>query len=280
MLSKVVHRLVIINICALILCILPMKVMADLRVHFINVGQGDSILVQCDGEAMLVDAGPLEAGRIVNDYVKNTAGIEILNYVIATHSHDDHLFGMPDALKGLAVEKIYSSSSIPLTYWFTEIMPGLNNKDMIVVSPQEREIFNLGGAEVQFVNVPTVSEVENDHSLACRIVYGECSVLLTADIEGEAEISMLDAGIDLKADVLKVAHHGGNTSTCDAFLNGVNPRYAVISVGSDNPHGHPHQRVLDRLQKKNIVTYRTDEFGTVIAVSDGHDWTFKVMKAR
>ena len=88
--SKVMHRLIIVNLFALMMCILPINVIADLRVHFIDVGQGDSILIQCDEEAMLVDAGPLEAGIVVNDYVKNTVGIETLNYVIATHSHDDH----------------------------------------------------------------------------------------------------------------------------------------------------------------------------------------------
>ena len=278
--QKMIKRMIVVCLLAIIMCIFPIAVIAELRIHFINVGQGDSILVVCDDEAMLVDAGPLEAGSVVNEYIKNTAGIKTLNYVIATHSHDDHLFGMPEALKGLSVEKIYSSSSIPFTYWFSEILPRISNKDMIVVSTQAEKAFTLGGAEVQFINTPTASENENDHSIACKIVYGENSVLLTADIEGEAEISMLEAGIDLKANVLKVAHHGGNTSTCDAFLNAVNPQYAVISVGKHNPHGHPHQVVLDRLKKKNVIVYRTDYYGTIIAISDGHEWNFEVMKAR
>ena len=278
--QKMIKRMIVVCLLAIIMCIFPIAVIAELRIHFINVGQGDSILVVCDDEAMLVDAGPLEAGSVVNEYIKNTAGIKTLNYVIATHSHDDHLFGMPEALKGLSVEKIYSSSSIPFTYWFSEILPRISNKDMIVVSTQAEKAFTLGGAEVQFINTPTASENENDHSIACKIVYGENSVLLTADIEGEAEISMLEAGIDLKANVLKVAHHGGNTSTCDAFLNAVNPQYAVISVGTDNPHGHPYQVVLDRLKKKNVIVYRTDYYGTIIAISDGHEWNFEVMKAR
>lgn len=278
--QKMIKRMIIVCLLAMILCVLPIAVMAELRIHFINVGQGDSILIQCDGETMLVDAGPLEAGSIVNEYIRNTTGIKTLNYVIATHSHDDHLFGMPEALKGLSVEKVYSSPSISLTYWFSEILPRLRNKDMIVVSPLSEETFTLGGAEVQFINTPTASENENDHSIASKIVYGENSVLLMADIEGEAEISMLNAGVNLQADVLKVAHHGGNTSTCDAFLNAVNPQYAVISVGTDNPHGHPHQVVLDRLKKKNVIVYRTDYYGTIIAISDGHEWNFEVMKAR
>ena len=262
------------------LFLIPSPVTAELRAHFIDVGQGDAILIQCDGNTMLVDAGPLEAGGFVNKYLTENLGVTDLDYVVATHSHDDHLFGMPGALKGLRVGKVYSSPFIPLTWWFSDILPGLANQDLVVLNPQEGEMFSLGEAEVQFVNAPTTSDNENDHSVACRIVYGKTALLLTADLEGEAEISMLDAGICLEADVLKVAHHGGNTSTCDAFLDAVNPCYAVISVGAGNPHGHPHQVVLDRLQARNIMVYRTDEFGTVVAVSDGNDWMFEVMKAR
>ena len=155
--QKMIKRMIIVCLLAMILCVLPIAVMAELRIHFINVGQGDSILIQCDGETMLVDAGPLEAGSVVNEYIRNTTGIKTLNYAIATHSHDDHLFGMPEALKGLSVEKVYSSPSISLTYWFSEILPRLRNKDMIVVSPQSEETFTLGGAEVQFINTPTAS---------------------------------------------------------------------------------------------------------------------------
>ena len=242
--------------------------------------RGDSILIQCDGDSMLVDAGPQEAGDTVNRYLKESAGIDKLQYVVATHSHDDHLFGMPAALQGISVEKVYSSQFIPMTYWFAEILPKTKDQGMIVVNPQEGESFSLGGAEVTFLNVRTDSPNENDHSLACRIVYDETAILLMADAEGEAEIGMLNAGIDLGADVLKVAHHGGNTSTCDAFLNAVNPKYAVISVGIGNPHDHPHQIVLDRLTKRGVILYRTDQFGTVVGTSDGKDWSFEVAKAR
>jgi beta-lactamase superfamily II metal-dependent hydrolase len=116
--------------------------------------------------------------------------------------------------------------------------------------------------------------------LVLRIDYEKTSVLLTADIEGEAEMNLVNSGLPLKADVLKIGHHGGNTSTCEAFLKAVDPQYAVISVGKGNKHGHPHPEPLSNLEKKNVTVYRTDLFGTIVGTSDGEKWTFEVSKAR
>jgi competence protein ComEC len=113
-----------------------------------------------------------------------------------------------------------------------------------------------------------------------RVDYGENSVLLTADIEGEAETALLEQDFPVNADILKVAHHGGDTSTCEAFLKAVDPQFAVISVGKGNKHGHPHAGPLSNLKNRNVMVYRTDLYGNITAVSDGHGWTFKVSKAR
>ena len=264
----------------LILLLLPHLANADLKVHFINVGQGDSILVQCDGASMLVDAGPLEAGSIVNNYIRNNVGLSKLDYAIATHEHDDHLYGMPDALSGLQVDCIYSSSAIPMTYWFENILPRLNQSSLNLLRPQYLDTFTLGNAKITFLHTLVISDNPNDLSLVLRIDYMQTSVLLTADIEGEAEMDMIHNDTPLKADILKVAHHGGNTSTCEAFLKAVNPKYAIISVGKGNKHGHPHPEPLNNLEKRNIMIYRTDLCGTVVCSSNGETWTFEVSKAR
>ena len=264
----------------LLFLLLPHMASADLKLHFIDVGQGDSILVQCDGASMLVDAGPAEAGQTVNRYIRTAAGLEKLNYVVATHEHDDHLCGMPDALSGLKVDQVWSSSAVPMTYWFEKILPRLKQDGLNLLRPQASDTFPLGGAVVTFLNTLTASENPNELSLVLRIDYGQTSALLTADIEGEAEMNLVRSGLPLHADVLKVAHHGGNTSTCDAFLRAVAPRYAVISVGTGNKHGHPHPEPLSNLEKRNVIVYRTDLFGTVVGTSDGTDWSFEVSKAR
>ena len=263
----------------LALMMLPHMARADLTLHFIDVGQGDSVLVQCGGASMLVDAGPAEAGAVVNAYIRNT-GLSELDYVVATHEHDDHLFGMPDALSGLRVGTVYSSPAVPMTYWFESILPRLRQESLVLLRPQSLESFALGDATVTFLNTLTASENPNDLSLVLRIDYGETSALLTADIEGEAEMNLVNSTAPLKADVLKVAHHGGNTSTCEAFVKAVDPRYAVISVGKGNRHGHPHSGPLSNLEKRDVIVYRTDLFGTVTGTSDGKNWTFGVSKAR
>ena len=276
------HRVfyLIFSMLVLISLLHPAYSSADLRIHFIDVGQGDSILLQCDGESMLVDAGPQEAGEIVNIYLKQIAGITSLKYVVATHEHDDHLWGMPDALSGLQVGVVYSPPAVSLTYWIDTILPRLNQNALELLRPCENESIALGHAVVTFLNTDNEAENSNDRSLVLRVDYLNTSVLLTGDIEGEAEMNLIYNHTPLSADVLKVAHHGGNTSTSEAFLNAVNPKTAVISVGSGNKHGHPHSEPLRNLEKKNITIYRTDFYGSIVGISDGKKWLFEVSKAR
>lgn len=264
----------------LIFMFCPAYSFAELRIHFIDVGQGDSILLQCDGQSMLVDAGPQEAGETVNKYLKQIAGITNLKYVVATHEHDDHLWGMPDALSGIQVGIIYSPPSVSLTYWIDNILPRLNQNALEILRPCENETIFLGRALVTFLNTDIETENSNDRSLVLRVDYLNTSALLTGDIEGEAEIHLVSSHAPLTADVLKVAHHGGNTSTSEAFLNAVNPKTAIISVGSGNKHGHPHTEPLRNLEKRNTIIYRTDFFGTIVGISDGDKWLFEVSKAR
>ena len=260
--------------------LLPVLARAELRVHFIDVGQGDAILVQCDGESLLVDAGPAEAGGTVRRYLTETQGLDTLDHVIATHEHDDHLFGMPEALRGLKVGRVYSSAGVSSSYWFQTILPVLKQKSLELLYPAPLDAFRLGGASVTFVNPLTEAGTINDRSLAVRIEYEGTAVLLTADIEAEAESAMLREHVPLKADVLKVAHHGGNTSGSDAFIREVSPAVAVISVGAGNKHGHPHDEPLRILKKYGAAVYRTDYYGTIVCVYDGQEWTVEVSRAR
>ena len=263
-----------------LLCMLVNGAGAELKLHFMDVGQGDAILVQCGDMNMLVDAGPLEAGAVVHDYIYNKQQVTRLDYVIATHEHDDHLFGMPDALSGLEVKKVYYGGAIPMSYWFSNVLPRIKGDEFAVSKPSANESFQLGDAVVTILPPMENALNANDASLAVRIDYGENCVLLTADLEGEGESHLLSSQANLKADILKVGHHGGDTSTGEQFLKAVNPRIAVISVGTGNKHGHPHKEVVNRLEKNHVVIYRTDWFGTIVLTSDGKEWTVEVSKAR
>ena len=274
------HRAARCFLTGLFFLLIPVFAEAELKVHFIDVGQGDAILLQCDGQTLLVDAGPAEAGSIVNTYLTDTLAINSVDCVIATHAHDDHLAGMREALKGLSVGHIFSSAVISSSYWFGNILPVLNQDSLEISFPAPLDSFQLGRATVTFINTLPTADNANDLSLAVRVEYGGNAVLLTADIEAEAETHMLESGVPLKADILKVAHHGGNTSTTEAFVRAVSPETAVISVGKGNPHDHPHAEPLRTLKKYNVIIYRTDQFGTIIATSDGTAWTIEVSKAR
>ncbi len=264
----------------MMIIVMPKLCYADMKVYFFDVGQGDSILIQCDGHNMLVDAGPQEAGSDINKYLRDVLEISVLDVVIATHEHDDHLFGMPAAVAGLSVGTVYSPTAVPMTYWFEQVLPGLKGKSLKLRKPQTGDAFMLGEAKVIFLNPLQQSENANNLSLVLRLEYGSCSVLLMGDLEGDGEVALLEDHANLKADILKVGHHGGNTSTTDAFLRAVDPAYAVISVGKGNKHGHPHLETINKLKKRGVSIYRTDEFGTIVMTSDGQNWMTEVSKAK
>ena len=251
------------------------------KIHFIDVGQGDAILVQCGGESLLIDAGPADAGATVNRYLRETLGTDSLNYVIATHEHDDHIGGMPSALSGFSVEQIWSSQAIPMSWWTDSILPGMKNQKTRIERPAPLTTFMLGGAMVTFINTMCGDASPNDLSLAVRIDFGYSSAIFTADIEADAEMDMLAKQVPLKASLLKVAHHGGNTSSSEAFIKAVSPEYAVISVGKGNKHGHPHDEPLRCLEKYKVSVYRTDEYGTILFSWDkDNKWKVEVKKTR
>lgn len=243
---------------------------AELSVHFIDVGQGDSILIQCDGETMLVDAGDQTGGMAVKKYL-NRLGIEHLDHVVLTHVHDDHIAGMQDALRNQSVSNFYYSPTVPLSFLLKELSPVLTSGDYNALRPQRGDILTVGEAVITFLTEDDPNLIINDRCLVIRVDHGENSFLLMADAEFGLEEQLLNSGLTLQADVLKIGHHGGMTSTGEALLKAVAPSYAVISVGADNAHGHPHDATLQLLKKQQIPIFRTDLNGNIVFTSDGTD---------
>lgn len=241
-------------------------------IEFIDVGQGDSTIIQCDGHYMMIDGGPSEASSIVYTILKNK-GIRHIDYMIATHPDADHIGGLSGALNYASVGKCYCSVSNHDTKTFNSLTKYLDKQNLYITVPLAGEAFNLGSALVQIVGPIYSSSDTNNGSIVVKITYGKNSFIFMGDAEEEEELSIISARKDLACDVIKIGHHGSASSTTNALLDSVNPTYAVISVGN-NSYGHPTAITLNKLIQSDIKIYRTDIQGDIICSSDGTNIKF------
>lgn len=249
-----------------------------LMVHFIDVGQADSALLQCGGQAMLIDGGNVEDSSLVVSYLSNQ-GVDHLDYVVCTHAHEDHVGGLSGPLNTCTVDHVFSPVSDYNSKAFQNFLKYTEAQGLSPELPDPDETFSLGSALVTVLGPRLDYSDTNNTSIVLRVDFGETSFLFTGDMERSAETDLLDAGCNLDATVLKVGHHGSSTSSSYPFLREVMPTYAVISVGEGNSYGHPHEEVLSRLYDAGCTVYRTDLLGTVVAVSDGTSVTFTTEKS-
>ncbi|MEG6523166.1 ComEC/Rec2 family competence protein [Desulfotomaculum sp. 1211_IL3151] len=240
-----------------------------LKVHFIDVGQADAILVQNSDQAMLVDAGNNADGELMVRYL-NQQGIKKLQVVIGTHPHEDHIGGMDDVIKHFSVEQIYLPKVNHATETYQDVLRAMKAKNIKATAASGGQSFTLGDARVEIL-APNSSSYEelNDYSIVSKISFGETAFLLTGDAGILSEQEMITKGYDLRANVLKVGHHGSYTATGEKFLKAVNPQVAVISVAAKNDYGHPHREILERLKTSKVEVYQTAQQGTLVLVSDG-----------
>lgn len=244
-----------------------------LHVHFIDVGQADSILLECDGKYALVDGGNDADGKAVAAYL-HTQGVEKLDLVVATHPHEDHIGGLADILDLIPTDAVWSSPIPNSNNTIRAFLKSVKRQDKEVEYPQAGDVFDLGGATITVLGPIKDYEDVNNLSLVLMVQFGKNRFLLTGDMERIAENDLIDSGADLKADVLKVGHHGSETSTGYRFLREVMPTYGIISCGKDNSYGHPHEDPLSRLRDAEVTVLRTDEQSTIIANSDGERISF------
>lgn len=245
-----------------------------LIVHFLEVGQADSILIQQNEHNMLIDAGNNADSNFVVNYLKKQ-GVKKIDYVIGTHPHEDHIGGLDAVINTFEIGSVFMPKASTNTKTFKDVLLAIKNKNLKITAPVVGNLYNLGSSKWTIL-APNSSSYDdlNDYSIVIKINFGKNSFIFTGDAEALSEQEILKKGFDLKADVLKIGHHGSSSSTSDAFLKAVSPEYAVLSVGKDNDYGHPHKITMDKLKANNITVYRTDECGTIIAASDGEKITF------
>lgn len=224
---------------------------AEFQVHVIDVEQADSILVIADGEAMLIDAAESKSAQTILDYLE-AQDVQNLKYAVATHMHNDHIGGYAKVFAGIkaktVLEPIYADKLVPTTRTYEKYLDGIDVTGAKLRTPKAGTTYQLGGATITVLGpVSKNADDLNNTSLVLRVDYDGVSCLFTGDMEKPEEEEILAAGADLDVDFLKVGHHGARTSSSDAFLAAVTPRYAAISCGKDNDYGHPTPEALKRL---------------------------------
>ncbi len=242
---------------------------------FIDVGQGDSTLIECDGEAMLIDAGLYSEKDKVTSYIAQR-GIKNLKYCVATHPHSDHIGGMSEVIYRFDVDTLVyplcESDSDSMNY----VLDACDETGVSYFNPEPLDTFTVGDATITALSPEAYADYGNinNNSIVLKLEYGSTSFLFMGDAETEVEEELLNKGYDLSADVLKCGHHGSSTSSCTRFVNAVNPAVSIISCGKDNSYGHPHRETISTLNKREVEIYRTDKLSTIIANSDGESITF------
>lgn len=242
----------------------------DLEVHFIDVGQGDSILIKSNGENMLIDGGGRSTSEKVVSYLENQ-GVKDLKYVVGTHPHEDHIGGLVSVLDNFNVENIMMPNIISNTKVFEDLLDAIEREKLKIKKPVVLDTLNLGDAELLVLGPNSDKySITNNYSIVLKLQHGYNSFLFTGDAEKQSEIEMIEAHNSiLKSDVLKTGHHGSNTSSNPQFLDAVDPKYSIISVATKNIYDHPSKDILKDLEKRDIIYYRTDIDGDIVIKSNG-----------
>lgn len=253
---------------------------SDVKVHFVDIGQGDAALITSGSDAMLVDTGERDDKNTLIHYLEDS-GIKSLKYFVITHPHSDHMGEASEVISEFETENIIMSKitgdAVPTSSIYSKFLKTVKNQGKKITAAKDEE-YMLGDVKVSLFTTKEEHENLNNYSVLVKLTHGSNSFLITGDCEKEEEKEMINQGFDLSADVLKAGHHGSYTSSSGAFLKVVDPDYAVVSCGKDNKYGHPHEQTVKRLKKYASNYYCTADSGTIIFTSDGNDFRVSTEK--
>ena len=249
---------------------------SQLMISYMDVGQGDAAYIKVNGNDILIDAGPRSNSKELLEQLK-AKNIDDFELVIATHPHEDHIGGMVDVFKEYEVKAFYSPKITHTTKTYENLVKAVKDEGLKTKELKGGMVIDLGEGAKFEVFTPQKSEYEelNDYSPIMKLSFGDTSYLFTGDAEKLAEEEALAKyKTSLDSDVIKFGHHGSSSSSSNAFIEAVSPKYGIISCAKDNKYGHPHRETLDIIKKYNIKTFRTDTDGEIILTSDGKSINF------
>lgn len=250
----------------------PVNPDSNFSIYYLVVGQGDCTIIKSNESVMMIDTSTQNHSLNIQEALKSLS-IRKIDYLIITHQHDDHMGSAKDLIDNYQVDNIImpklSEINMVTTTSYENLLKSIVNNKVNAIPATVGESFWLGDATVQILSPSKQDEDLNNMSVVLKVVYGETSFIFQGDAEKPIEKQLLNSDFDLSADIIKLGHHGSNTSSTDKYLKAVNPKYAIISCGADNSYGHPHDEVIERLKKNNIIFYVTAQAGDITVTSDG-----------
>ncbi|MCQ6276578.1 MBL fold metallo-hydrolase [Bacillus sp. V3B] len=249
----------------------------EMKVHYIDVGQADSTLIQYSGDGeeytILIDAGNFNSTN-VSSYLQSQ-NINQIDIAIGTHPDADHIGQLDQVVNTFDVDEVWLSGNASTSQTFQDVLSAIDSKGIEYHEPRMGEEYDIGPLEVEILYPRVITGKSNEESISLKMTYGNVRFVFTGDAAQENELEMVNSGSDLKAEILHLGHHGSNTSTNQVFLNAVNPEVAIYSAGEDNQYGHPHAEVVNLVRNSGIKLYGTDVNGTIIVTTDGKGYSIE-----
>ena len=245
----------------------PPEVVGEARVYFFDVGQADATLLLGPDFTVLIDTGDYRRNDVVPHL--ESVGVKELDLLIGTHPHADHIGQFPQVLETFPVKEVWLSGDTSTTLTFERAIDAILDSDAAYHKPRAGEVFQFGSLHIEVLNPDRLTGDFHEGSVSVRAVFGDVAFIFTGDAETQTEQAMIDRGHDLEAQVLQLGHHGSHSSSSQALLEAISPEVAIYSAGEDNPYGHPHDEVVNRLADMGIPLYGTDVHGTVVITTNG-----------
>lgn len=249
--------------------------LSPLKVHYIDVGQGDSELLQCKGVNILIDTGESDQATNLIAYLEKQ-GVKQIDHLFLTHPHTDHMGAAVKVMEHFPVKNVYLTNRTHTTVAYRKLIETIKNKNINRIQAKAGLSISFAKNLKGKILAPNKKyEDINASSIVMKVSYGKNSFLFTGDATVETEMDILNDGYDVSSDVYKVSHHGSSTSNSSSFLNAVNPSICVIEVGKNNSYGHPHKEIKERLNQMDTKVYRTDLNGSIVITSNGKKLSVK-----